>query len=262
MTLFTIPTLTNDGPTLRPVSLLKVKSNSLILQDVGRVWDIDSLATVREPVVIASVADRIKFSNPKSIRILDMPIKFPGEDYRLPLETIQFIATIQSIIDYEHSINTNVDDYYVYLTVDQGFIKDGEIQRRQGCHVDGFQGARVTKKLPINRSYVVSDEVPTAFYIQPFHVEQLDDRYHNFFLAFDNQAQPDKVWHPRPYDIVLMDAFTVHKAEVTPRPIYRTFLRLSYTMRIFDRKGNTHNPLFNYEWNMVTRDIQSTLQEA
>ncbi len=260
--LFTVPTLIDDGLILRPQSRRKVMGNSLILQSVGEVWDIGSLATVREPVVIDSVPDHIQFSSPKSIRILDMPVKFPGEDYRLPLDAVQFMATIQSVIDYEHSINSNADDCYAYLTVDQGYIEAGATQRKQGCHVDGFQGARVTKKLPINRSYVVSDMVPTAFYVQPFHVERLDERYDNFFSEFDRQAQPERVWHPSPYDITLMDAYTVHKAETTPCPVYRTFLRLSYTMRIFDRLGNAHNPLFDYQWEMVSRDTQSELVDV
>ena len=109
---------------------------------------------------------------------------------------------------------------------------------------------------------MVSDAVPTAFYVQPFHVEGLDERYHNFFSEFNRQALPERAWYPRPYDITLMDAYTVHKAETTPYPVYRTFLRLSYTMRMFDRLGNAHNPLFNYQWEMVSRDTQSELVDV
>jgi hypothetical protein len=37
----------------------------------------------------------------------------------------------------------------------------------------------------------------------------------------------------------------------------RTWVRLSFEVRIFDRLGNTHNPMFAYDWPMVPRDIES-----
>jgi hypothetical protein len=32
------------------------------------------------------------------------------------------------------------------------------------------------------------------------------------------------------------------------------------TVREFDRLGNTHNPMFNYEWKMVERNIAENLK--
>jgi hypothetical protein len=47
-------------------------------------------------------------------------------------------------------------------------------------------------------------------------------------------------------------------AEHADAPIHRTWLRLSFEerRRIFDRRGNAHNPLFDYAWEMVERDIE------
>jgi len=42
---------------------------------------------------------------------------------------------------------------------------------------------------------------------------------------------------------------------------FRTFFRLSYSPRMFDRLGNTHNPLFDYSWPMVPRDFHSLVKE-
>ena len=116
--------------------------------------------------------------------------------------------------------------------------------------------------MPIDHSYVVSNALPTVFYLQKFDVSQLDPSKDNYFAEFDRQAKKENEWRPKPFEIVMFDAYTVHKGDEVPeceKPLKRTFLRMSYTVRIFDRLGNTHNPLFNYEWEMVARDVHSVL---
>jgi len=54
-----------------------------------------------------------------------------------------------------------------------------------------------------------------------------------------------------------MDCYSVHRGDVAPERVYRTWIRLSFEVRIFDRLGNAHNPLFNYDWEMVPRDIEA-----
>ncbi|KAL6048333.1 Phytanoyl-CoA dioxygenase, partial [Balamuthia mandrillaris] len=143
-----------------------------------------------------------------------------------------------------------------------GIVQPGHTQRHPGCHVDGFQGSRVDPKVMVNHTYVVCDRLPTVFCLQRWEVGQLDPTKHNFFLEFDRQAQEGNAWQADPFEIVLLNAYTVHKAATLPSsspPLARTFLRLSYSVRVFDRLGNAHNPLFDYNWEMVPRDTQSTL---
>jgi len=40
---------------------------------------------------------------------------------------------------------------------------------------------------------------------------------------------------------------------------FRTFLRISFDVKEFDRLGNTLNPLFDYKWEMTPREVQSGL---
>ena len=63
---------------------------------------------------------------------------------------------------------------------------------------------------------------------------------------------------PRPAEITLMDCYSVHRGVESAIAQPRTWLRLSFEerRRIFDRLGNAHNPLFDYEWEMVERDIE------
>lgn len=237
------------------------KPNSLIVQEAHQVWNLDKFQTIRKPVIVDNISIPTTQDN---LRILDMPVKFPGSnEYRLPKEVLPFLDIIKTIAKFEHNVCDNelgsALEYFAYLTIDQGYISKGVTQRREGCHVDGFQGARIETKTKVNRSYTVSNVEPTEFFIQPFQTNHLDDKVHNFFLDFDEQANEEFLWRPEPNQIVLMDAYTVHRAPVMKENAKRVFLRLSYDVKEFDRKGNTHNPMFDYHWNMVARDIQNTL---
>ena len=47
------------------------------------------------------------------------------------------------------------------------------------------------------------------------------------------------------------------RGDAAPERVYRTWIRLSFEVRKFDRLGNAHNPMFDYDWEMVSRDIES-----
>lgn len=234
--------------------------NHFIVKTVTRPFNKSYYSFAHTPIVIADIYDTNKFSRREDIRVLDMPIKFPGSnDYRIPRELGQFDETIAKIVSFEHEINPEVKNYFAYLTVDQGGILPKTYPRRSGLHVDGLQGARILRKRPVNRSYIVYDHIPTVFYAQSFKTEHLDEALHNFFLSFEEQADITSEITFDPYQILCMNAYTVHRSDITMYPIYRTFLRVSYDLGIYDRFGNTHNPQFSYNWNMVTRDTPKHL---
>lgn len=252
---FNIPTLGQDGfsfPTLDPL-------NIPIFQTMNRVFDLKNFEIPRKPIVVGHGG----FNNRplgEDVRILDMPIKFPGSNYRVPLECKRFRQVIEQMAMNETLMNPLVDNYYAYLTVDSSFVKKDKAQRNTGAHVDGFQGARITEKVEADRSYILVSDFPTDFYVQSWNVKGLNPAKDNFFKAFDKQKKASKLWRPEPYDIVLMDAYTVHEAGRATEDKYRIFIRLSFSKRIFDRLGNTHNPLFDYDWNMVARDVSKSLR--
>ena len=213
------------------------------------------------PTIVGTVADRRTLDG-LNLRVLDMPVRFPGsEDYRLPREFLALAPLLKQIVQHERAINSRYEEYYAYLTVDVGTVAAGTSQRRGGLHVDGFQGARITQKTFVNSSYLVANVLPTIFSQQRYRVGRLDIAKHNFFHAFDRQAKPENEWQAHPYQIVRADAHCVHRAAVASRAIRRVFLRVSFDTKVFDRLGNTHNDLFDYDWEMVKRGVQATLLE-
>lgn len=268
---FTVPELSGDGLYLRPnqnAQIPAIPLDSPIIQDLNSIWDLQKFMIPRIPVYAGALSpeDLTIFTTPGARRTLDMPIKFPGSEIRLPVELGQFERAVQKIIDYERAVNPSCyDEYFCYLTVDQGMVQPGALQREAPCHVDGFQGARWNPKTKINHTYTVSDALPTVFYPQPFDFSRLDEAKHNFFWEMNRQVAETNsayAWQGNSGEILLMDAYSVHRGVEADKPTYRTWIRLSFEVRIFDRLGNAHNPMFNYAWNMQPRDIESLGLEA
>ena len=262
---YTVPGLGAAGLRIEPdpkASLPELPGDSPILAKIGTIWDTENFKVARRPVELGQVpeGERAALVRPGMPRILDMPIKFPGSEFRLPAELAQLRWLVQRVADLELAVNPrHYDEFYCYLTVDQGPVRGGVLQREAPCHVDGFQGARWRPKVRINHTYTVTDCLPTAYYVQPFDLGGLDEARHNFFWEMNNlvaKTGSAHAWHAAPWELTLMDAYTVHRGAAAEVDSYRTWVRLSFEVRIFDRLGNAHNPMFRYDWDMVPRDIE------
>lgn len=248
-----------------PVTL-PPREASPVLACIDTVWDRDQFLLPRRPVGLGvlTAEELAVFARPNVVRVLDLPIKMPDDPvFRLPRALAQFEGVVARIARCELAVNPHPEDYYAYLTIDQRWVAPGTLHREAPCHVDGFQGARWSPKCRINHSYTVSDLLPTAYYPQPFDLRALDETKHDFFWEMNARvAETDEAhrWQPRPAELTLMDAYSVHRGVENdgPEPVFRTWLRLSFEerRRVFDRLGNAHNPLFAYDWPMVDRDIE------
>lgn len=266
---FYLPQLSAHGHVFEPrasanrIALPATDSETApILEDLNTVWDLQRFGVPRKPLSLGFLTpeERAVFGAPNVPRVLDMPIKFPGSSVRLPADFAQFAGVIERILNLEAALNPEcLDEYYCYLTVDQGTVRPDTLQREAPCHVDGFQGARWSPKVRINHTYVVSDALPTTYYVQPFDFSLLDETKHNFFWEMNRQVAHTKsahAWRPKENEINLIDAYTVHRGSEAPEETFRTWIRLSFEVRQFDRLGNAHNPMFRYRWPMVQRDIE------
>jgi hypothetical protein len=254
--------LSNDGIIFKPQTNIYITNSPKSRSRIHTLWNENEFDKINLPVVLFHLNnDEINMSSKlQDIRILDMPIRFPRSDYRIPHELESLTPLIQKIAFHEHCINQYVDDYYCYITLDRRLVKSGQNTRKAGIHVDGFQGARLEHLLPIDHSYLIYDTLPTIFFNQEFHIESWwDKNIHNYFEGFEQQKKEEcSIQYPC-NTVLLIDAYTLHEAPMAQVDTYRTFVRLTYTVREFDRLGNAHNPMFNYQWNMLPRNIQDTL---
>lgn len=239
-----------------------------VIRDIGTAWDIAKHADARTPVVLGRLSDaeRAEFVKPVARyteHVLDMPIKFPGTDIRVPVDLASFAPVIQRIVGMERALNPDYDRYYAYLSIHQGLVIPGERQRETPYHVDGFQGPRWTEKHPANHSYLLTDALPTVFYPVDFPLDHIDPNFDDIYAEFAMRIDADpgiKTWMPKPLEIMLMDCYCVHRGQPAIEPTFRTWLRISWETRIFDRLGNAHNPLFDYNWPMLARDTDPRIR--
>lgn len=246
--------------------LVDSPQESLVLRDIHTVFSLAQFQAARRPWSLGTLeaAALPTFSQPGAVRVLDLPVKMPDiAEIRLPRALAQFAHTLQRIFDFEVHVNPHHAEYHAYLTIDQRFVAPGTLHREAPCHVDGFQGARWQPKCRTNHSYTVSDVLPTAYYVQPFDFTGLDESVHDYFWEMNAQvAETNEAhrWQPQNAEITLMDCYCVHRGveNESTSPMFRTWLRLSFEerRRVFDRLGNAHNPLFDYRWEMVERDIE------
>jgi hypothetical protein len=78
----------------------------------------------------------------------------------------------------------------------------------------------------------------------------LDPVKHDFGRYWKHKLQEPIVYNQKAFDIAMMDGYTLHEAAVnyTNIPIYRHFLRITYTPRRFVGLQSGINPMYPFKW--------------
>lgn len=238
--------------------------------NIGKVFEYDKFSEPRHPPVLIGVIEKKEqFDNPLTESVLqpqDMPIAFPTDnkddyEYRLPVCYQNLQEFVEKVANTWHSLEENHHRYYAYLSISHGVIPPWQNQRRPNIHTDGFQGARVEPKEIGEYTFVVANKMPTIFYIESFDTSTLDPNIDNFFSAYSRLTNSKPLRCMEKYQIMMMDPYCFHAATTnySHKPVTRTFARIIFSTRRYDREGNAHNPAFNYQWEMVKRDGLSNL---
>jgi hypothetical protein len=228
--------------------------------DIGVVSDLDAFAAALPPAVFEN--SFCQAGTP----VLDMPIKFPESLFRLPPELQRHAGAVQQIIDYEKAVNEFVDRYFCYLTIDQAWVRGGEFHRRPGAHFDGIQGARYATKLWPDHCYIVSSDAGTGttFYVQGFDFRNADVAAVNWRPLVSLQANEQNTLFAEAGHIYMIDAYVAHRCTQSLTDVRRTFLRVEFSLKVYDKLGNSVNPLFqdqpSYPWQYVDRPLPAGLR--
>lgn len=176
--------------------------------------------------------------------VLRLPLKFPGTEYRIPMELENCLPLIKRIAAYEKFINKNHDDCFCHITYDHSIVNAGEHHRFPGFHGDGVQGTKITPKINVEHSYIIVTDPPTEFCLQPFFLKHLDEAKHNFFLEFDKQAKKTNIYKALSNHLYLIDPYMVHRTPMIKKKVERTFIRMTYSFTELQHPKNTINPFF------------------
>lgn len=263
-----IPAFSRHFASLKPEKMILTQEvkNEAVVDTIGKLWDKSEFSRrVHTPVAIGTVKNRDRFIT-KTPRCLHLPIKLPKSDIRIPFEYQCFMDELQQIFNFEVSVNPGWDNLYAYLTVDQSFVPRANTQRVPGPHVDGIPRDRKNPQSQlIDHAYLVTDAIPTMFYAQKFDMAPYDPEIHHYFAIFRALSDESRTIRVKPFEIVLMNAYSVHTPTHTMEDVNRTFIRLEFSTLQFDRAGNSVNPHFcdgafpDYPFKYIPRPIPQHL---
>ncbi len=207
-----------------------------------------TMADVPEGVIVADTGQDEEFVTDDGLYLEDMPIKFPGSEYRVPkIIWDNFGDLLIQQMELEKAVNPDIDDQYVYLTIQQGMVKPKTTQRPPGTHIDGFQKPIIVPQIA-QHQISVTNTLPTIFYAAAAKPETTGLVKKEFFKALAQDCEGQPTFSPQPYEIHLLNAYCPHRPDKATQEAFRTFVRFSISSIPFMGSYNTRNSLFDYEW--------------
>lgn len=174
--------------------------------------------------------------------VLYMPIKMKRSDIYIPenFEGIGLGDLLQRILNTEG--HYNLKNKYVYLSFETSYVEANKSQKRPGWHIDGF--------LSDDINYLWYSNSPTIFNSGKFELSQ--DHSSSIQEMNEQALEENNVVYPNG-TLLRLDNKVVHKAQVAETSGVRTFVKISISDNKYNLKGNTRNPLLNYNWEMYDR---------
>lgn len=137
-------------------------------------------------------------------------------------------------------------DYYIYLTVKHLYVTPSNMGNRPGWHSDGFGTDDI--------NYIWCDKYPTEFCIQDFSITEDCE---TSLKEMESQADEKNIKVYGENALLRLDKYNIHRTPIVGEG-YRTFVKISISKNRYNLKGNAHNYLFDYDWEMVVRsDIRN-----
>jgi hypothetical protein len=135
-------------------------------------------------------------------------------------------------------------DHYVYLTVKTMWVTPSCPGNRPGWHADGFGSGG-------DLNFIWHDMNPTEFAVQKFREVSDDDFQCLQDLSY--QVDPDCIVVYPNRTLLRLDERVVHRVSPNPKEGLRTFIKVSVSKHKYNLKGNSHNYLIDYDWEMHDR---------
>lgn len=172
---------------------------------------------------------------------LYLPIKIPGQTLALP-PRLNFLDPLLDVVICDNLRRWR--NIHIYVTAKTLYVAPGMAGNRPGLHVDGYGSNG-------DINYVWSDMNPTEFAVQEF-VDIPDDDFLSM-RAFEHQFEPwNAVTYPDKH-LLRLDETVVHRVNPVVRSGVRTFIKISVSEHKYNLKGNSHNYLLDYDWEMHDR---------
>lgn len=180
-----------------------------------------------------------------------LPIKLPNgkiiiEERLKPFLYLIYTCEENFLIDHTFS---DYDNHYIYLTVKNLYQKNKCGFNREGWHSDGF----LTKDI----NYIWSNRQPTIFNNSKFDISPCDERSIDEMFF---QAKPENDFSYPINSLLKLDQYVIHRVGDIQEGL-RCFFKLSFSKDKYDLKGNSHNYLLDYNWEMRDRKLSRNIPQ-
>ncbi|MDR0266000.1 MAG: hypothetical protein LBJ04_22495 [Sphingobacterium sp.] len=181
-----------------------------------------------------------------------LPLKMKGDliDFTLPDQLKPLVdILVECCNDFFHNICEEslvmYDKHYIYLTAKCLYIKSGENLNRMGWHCDGFMSEDI--------NYIWCDCIPTEYVTGNFeliqhHRESIEQMNRLFYKSEPLKCKPNSIYR--------LDETVIHRCDYnhSKDAVLRHFVKVSFSKEKYNLKGNSHNYLLDYNWEMKDRD--------
>lgn len=167
---------------------------------------------------------------------LYLPVKLPFGEVSLPDNVNKFKGILDIVKENLSHTENKWEESYIYLTIKSMVVSEDNVGQRLGWHSDGF----MTKDL----NYIWSDveEITTrittgGMTLTQCHTKSLQEmeNYKEFLLRCSYQVMADTVY--------LLDETVLHEAVRPTRPVFRNFVKVTVSDKLYKLEGNSVNHL-------------------
>jgi len=206
--------------------------------------------------------DKIKTS------CLYLPVYMPKQNVRIPFEFESSRNIIDKVILYETTINPDLSNCYVYLTVDVRPIKYMKSQRSSKWHIEQIQDEGYIGDA--GRTYIVVDKFgPIYIPLKSNFIEYLPVSDVSTFIdqteQYGKKMSEDGINEIDAYQLYCFDQMYMIKDRVNyfGSEINRKYVKITISKSKFNRSHHSFNMMFKYEnWPKITHQHKGTLNQC
>lgn len=181
---------------------------------------------------------------PEVMYYLYLPISMEHSEVRLPPNLECLSDMVSMSMDWTKKFHSR-QYRYVYISARKGYATPDNPLNRPGWHCDGFG----TDDL----NFVWWQGPGTRFAYQSF--EGIVSDHNRSIKQFDEQVQEKNVITYPEKGLYQIDPSVVHATPIIPPPgCFRQYVKISMSEHQYNLENNSHNYLFNYKWQMHSRD--------
>ncbi len=150
-----------------------------------------------------------------------------------------FTPLIEAVLENEMK---HIEEKYIYITAKHIYATPDNVGNRAGYHSDGF--------LTDDINYIWTNKFPTVFCVQDFDIS--DDCSVSMKQMEEQAKVENEITYPV-NSLIKLDQGVIHRTPTIDEGGMRTFVKISVSSEKYNLKGNSHNHLIDYKWEMYDR---------